>query len=69
MNFSKKLVMCVAFLCVASFAQQSSLKSTALPSQDSVSVQNSDSQKNTKNTVGVTKPQASTWTKIKDMFQ
>lgn len=65
MNFSMKLVMCVAFLCVASFAQQSNQKNAPLAPQDSIQ----NSQKNTKGSVGVIKQQASTWTKIKDMFQ
>lgn len=69
MNFSKKLVLCVAFLCVASFAQQDTTpKSSSPTSQGSVSTQNLDSQKTPKATTGVIK-QTSTWTKIKDMFK
>lgn len=69
MNFSKKLVMCVAFLCVASFAQQlPPQKSTTQSLPGSANVRTVDSQNNLKKTAGV-KPQTSTWTKIKDMFQ
>jgi hypothetical protein len=63
MNFSKKLVICVAFLCVASFAQQTATKSTTPKTTASVTVVNSD-----KKVGAVIKPPANTWTKIKDLF-
>lgn len=69
MNFSKKLVMCVAFLCVASFAQQPTTTKAAVQAPIVTgSVVNSDSQKTLKKIDGVTKPPANTWTKIKDLF-
>jgi hypothetical protein len=60
MNFSKKLVMCVALLCVVSFADQSATKN---PTPKTTAIVNSD-----KKVEGVVKPPANTWTKIKDLF-
>jgi len=68
MNFSKKLVICVAFLCIASFAQQPPNNPKSITPQDSV--HNSVSQNSGKGTVGITKPgEKTTWTMIKAMFE
>jgi hypothetical protein len=65
-----KLVMCVAFLCVASFAQQSpTIKTASQTSKFAVTVPNSDSQKTLKKVDGVTKPNVSTWTSLKKLFE
>jgi len=69
MNFSKKLLMCVALLCVVSFAQQSTTTKAAAQAPIVAStIVNSDSQKTLKKIDGVVKPPANTWTKIKDLF-
>ncbi len=68
MNFSKKLVLCVAFMCVASFAQQPpTTKNTTQSSPVVATVVKSDSQKTLKKVIDPDKP-PTTWTKIKDLF-
>ena len=70
MIFSKKLVMCVAFLCVASFAKQSAtIKTVTTESKVAVTVTSSDSKKTMSNVNSVNIPKKSTWTSLKQLFE